>query len=185
MSGFPYIFTFYSYKGGVGRSTALLNTAYALAGRGRHVLVLDADLDAPGLSEFLSHAEGEVAGSSELDIVDLLSWAFQMGNALGEKADQGDLGVSEAPTLASFAAPAPPEQLRKVAPRLGWVGRLDFIAAHLEREYFARLEKIGLPSMNRDHLLRAARVIRRYLKTRRIETTFPGLEDLIEPKEVP
>jgi cellulose biosynthesis protein BcsQ len=49
---FPYIFTFYSYKGGVGRSMALLNVAYALAGKGRHVLMVDMDLEAPGLSGF-------------------------------------------------------------------------------------------------------------------------------------
>lgn len=41
--------TFYSYKGGVGRSVALLNTAHQLALRGRSVLVIDFDLEAPGL----------------------------------------------------------------------------------------------------------------------------------------
>ena len=30
---FPYVFTFYSYKGGVGRSMALLNVAYTLVSR--------------------------------------------------------------------------------------------------------------------------------------------------------
>ena len=45
---FPYIFTFYSFKGGVGRSMALMNVAYTLAGQGRHVLVVDMDLEAPG-----------------------------------------------------------------------------------------------------------------------------------------
>jgi len=50
---FPYLFTFYSFKGGVGRSMALMNVAYTLAGRGRHVLVVDMDLEAPGLSGFL------------------------------------------------------------------------------------------------------------------------------------
>src|ERR1019366_1396294 len=44
---------FYSFKGGVGRSLALLNAAYTLAGRGRHVLVVDMDLEAPGISSFL------------------------------------------------------------------------------------------------------------------------------------
>lgn len=40
---------FYSYKGGVGRSMALANTAYALAQRGKRVLVVDLDLEAPSL----------------------------------------------------------------------------------------------------------------------------------------
>lgn len=39
---------FYSYKGGVGRSLALANTAYELASQGRKVLILDLDLEAPG-----------------------------------------------------------------------------------------------------------------------------------------
>lgn len=44
---------FYSIKGGVGRSTALAATAWALAQRGRRVLVLDVDLESPGLSSAL------------------------------------------------------------------------------------------------------------------------------------
>ncbi len=42
--------TFYSFKGGVGRTMALLNAACILAGRGRRVLMVDFDLEAPGLS---------------------------------------------------------------------------------------------------------------------------------------
>ena len=41
--------TFYSYKGGVGRSLALVNIATRLAEFGKKVCVLDFDLEAPGL----------------------------------------------------------------------------------------------------------------------------------------
>ncbi len=44
---------FYSVKGGVGRSTALAITAADLAARGCNVLVLDLDLEAPGLGALL------------------------------------------------------------------------------------------------------------------------------------
>jgi hypothetical protein len=44
---------FYSIKGGVGRSTALAATAWALAQEGHRVLVLDLDLAAPGISTSL------------------------------------------------------------------------------------------------------------------------------------
>lgn len=47
-----YIVTFYSFKGGVGRSLALVNSAVALAQQGRRVLMVDFDLEAPGLSSF-------------------------------------------------------------------------------------------------------------------------------------
>ena len=39
--------TFYSFKGGVGRTMALINAAAILAGRGRRVLMIDFDLEAP------------------------------------------------------------------------------------------------------------------------------------------
>jgi len=44
------VITFYSFKGGVGRSLALANIALLLATRGRRVLAVDFDLEAPGLS---------------------------------------------------------------------------------------------------------------------------------------
>ena len=47
-----YITSFYSFKGGVGRSMALVNVAVELANRGRGVLVVDFDLEAPGLDTF-------------------------------------------------------------------------------------------------------------------------------------
>ena len=47
-----YTTTFYSYKGGVGRTMALVNVAVELAQRGRRVLAVDFDLEAPGLDTF-------------------------------------------------------------------------------------------------------------------------------------
>ena len=47
-----YITTFYSFKGGVGRSMALANAGVELARRGRKVLLVDFDLEAPGLDTF-------------------------------------------------------------------------------------------------------------------------------------
>jgi cellulose biosynthesis protein BcsQ/energy-coupling factor transporter ATP-binding protein EcfA2 len=46
------ICTFYSYKGGVGRSMALANVADLLARQGLRVLMIDFDLEAPGLEQF-------------------------------------------------------------------------------------------------------------------------------------
>jgi|GEM_PF-214380 len=48
---------FFSIKGGVGRSTALAATAWSLAQAGKRVLVLDLDLESPGLSSALLPAE--------------------------------------------------------------------------------------------------------------------------------
>lgn len=46
------IVTFYSYKGGVGRSMALANVSVLLAQWGYKVLAIDFDLEAPGLENF-------------------------------------------------------------------------------------------------------------------------------------
>ena len=46
------IVTFYSYKGGVGRTFALANIAVLLAKRGKRVLLMDWDLEAPGLHRY-------------------------------------------------------------------------------------------------------------------------------------
>lgn len=51
-SGAPRI-VFFSIKGGVGRSTALAATAWSLAEGGKRVLVIDLDLESPGLSSSL------------------------------------------------------------------------------------------------------------------------------------
>ena len=47
-----YVTTFYSFKGGVGRTMALVNVAVDLARQGRRVLAVDFDLEAPGLDTF-------------------------------------------------------------------------------------------------------------------------------------
>lgn len=47
-----HIVTFYSYKGGVGRTMALTNVGLYLASIGKRVLLMDFDLEAPGLDTF-------------------------------------------------------------------------------------------------------------------------------------
>ncbi len=60
------IYTFYSFKGGVGRSMALANVAELLCAHGLDVLVIDFDLEAPGLERFFEVAD---ALTSHADIV--------------------------------------------------------------------------------------------------------------------
>lgn len=50
-----HIVTFYSYKGGVGRTMAMANVAVLLALRGLKVLVVDWDLEAPGLERYFGY----------------------------------------------------------------------------------------------------------------------------------
>jgi Mrp family chromosome partitioning ATPase len=67
------VITFYSYKGGTGRSMALANVAFVLACSGRRVLAIDWDLEAPGLHRYFRPflIDEEVTASEGLmDLVD-------------------------------------------------------------------------------------------------------------------
>lgn len=48
------IITFYSFKGGTGRSMSMANVAWVLASNGLRVLTVDWDLEAPGLHRYFS-----------------------------------------------------------------------------------------------------------------------------------
>lgn len=67
------IITFYSFKGGVGRTMALINVA-ALLAREKKVLVVDFDLEAPGLERFCAgYMEGKEPRGGMLDIVESIA----------------------------------------------------------------------------------------------------------------
>lgn len=72
-----YVTTFYSFKGGVGRTMALVNIAVDLARRGRRVLAVDFDLEAPGLDTFdLPRPSGTTPG-----VIDFVSAYLGSGKA--------------------------------------------------------------------------------------------------------
>ena len=72
-----YTVTFYSFKGGVGRTMALMNVAIELVKQGRRVLVVDFDLEAPGLDTFgLSQTPVPAGG-----VVDFVTRYLEAGTA--------------------------------------------------------------------------------------------------------
>ncbi|MFD3499357.1 KGGVGR-motif variant AAA ATPase [Streptomyces sp. NPDC058678] len=82
------IVTFYSYKGGVGRSMALANIADQLARSGMRVLMVDFDLEAPGLEHFFPLDHARVRGREGLlDL--LLAFKYAMSVA-SSAADEGE-----------------------------------------------------------------------------------------------
>jgi len=54
------IYTFYSYKGGVGRSMALANIAELYYQKGNDVIIIDWDIEAPGLERFFDYQKGDL-----------------------------------------------------------------------------------------------------------------------------
>jgi MinD-like ATPase involved in chromosome partitioning or flagellar assembly len=69
------IVTFYSYKGGVGRTFALANIAVLLARRGKRVLAMDWDLEAPGLHRYFQSWLAPPPPSKKTGIIHLLNQA--------------------------------------------------------------------------------------------------------------
>lgn len=81
----PCITTFFSFKGGVGRTTALAACAWQLASEGTTVVVIDLDLEAPGAGALLG-------AQTERGIVDVLVDRLATGHV--------DLAGSHAPATA-------------------------------------------------------------------------------------
>ncbi len=88
---------FFSIKGGVGRSTALAAAAWALAERGNRVLVLDVDLESPGLSSSLLPADRRpkygIADWLVEDLVDNADVIFKDMTATSALSHNGEIYV--------------------------------------------------------------------------------------------
>jgi cellulose biosynthesis protein BcsQ len=69
------IITFYSFKGGTGRSMALANCAWILASNGNRVLVLDWDLESPGLRRYFHPFLVDKSLQTSRGVIDLV-WDF-------------------------------------------------------------------------------------------------------------
>lgn len=116
---------FYSYKGGVGRTLLVANTAQFLALSGRRVVVLDLDLEAPGLLH-------KLAGSDVL-----------------ERAASGKLPGAVDELLNTLEGESPKRNLRKTAIEValpaGSKGALLLIPAGSapSHTYWAALERLN------------------------------------------
>jgi MinD-like ATPase involved in chromosome partitioning or flagellar assembly len=68
------VVTFYSYKGGTGRTMALANVAWVLASNGYRVLAVDWDLEAPGLHRYFRPflVDTELSGPASQGVIDLM-----------------------------------------------------------------------------------------------------------------
>ena len=142
--------TFYSFKGGVGRSMALINTAGILAGRGFRVLVIDLDLEAPGLS-YLDPDAPDVSPVEQqprqrplqLGFVDLLSDAKKRGEAADLFALSAD-EVAERYTQTYYL----PEELREFED-----GSLHIMpAGKFDGHYAQRLDALNLHELYQEGL---------------------------------
>jgi AAA domain len=86
------VVTFYSYKGGVGRSMALANIGALLASWGKKVLLIDWDLEAPGLQNYFKDVIKEDLSRKE-GLINILSWRNQDPDYQVSKIDWNNIIV--------------------------------------------------------------------------------------------
>jgi tetratricopeptide (TPR) repeat protein len=81
------VFTFYSWKGGVGRTMALANVGVQLARRGKRVLLVDWDLEAPGLDRYFQPSDRATASQlSVREPADRTGLLGLLSDAIAEKS---------------------------------------------------------------------------------------------------
>ena len=99
------IVTFYSYKGGVGRSMAMANVAAWLVRRGLRVVVIDWDLEAPGLETFFldDHGRADVRGS--VGLIDILEMYKRQLPLLPREAAQSGASQEQGSIAKRWSSP--------------------------------------------------------------------------------
>jgi len=146
----PPIVVFYSFKGGVGRTTALASFAIQRARAGERVVVIDGDLDAPGIGPLFA---GEKSGLGDTEQPPAGALIMREG---GDERDEGELG----PTAGAGArwgvvdylleGPAPGEaelsdyyQSVRNEPIIPGGGEiLVFAAGRVDENYLAKLARL-------------------------------------------
>ncbi len=134
----PVWITFYSVRGGVGRSTLLALCALELARVGRRVVVVDFDLEAPGLDILLTPIGAPEKDQVRAGVVDYLA-----GTSKGERVSLDDIAL--------------PRELPG-----DYKGRLFMIpAGRCDEPYLANLDTLDFPRFyDRPGLLNPVRSLR-------------------------
>ncbi len=153
MDSQTWISVFYSFKGGVGRTLAAVGAARELARQGERVLLVDADVDAPGLSLMSPFREqierdGGRPGFVELlaavrDEIDQESRRLEAA-AGGDPSRPGDVAARAPFDVSPYICPIPLppfDEEEEVVPG-GCVALLP--AGRLDEDYDARVARLGV-----------------------------------------
>jgi len=121
------IITFYSYKGGTGRTMALANVAWILASSEKRVLCVDWDLESPGLHKFFHPFLNESTVSATPGVIEIINDYASAAVDPSPRPDDWHLEYAE---------------VERHAVSLSWEfpgdGRLDFLSAGRQnRDYSA------------------------------------------------
>lgn len=135
---------FFSIKGGVGRSSALAATAWSLAEAGKRVLVLDLDLESPGLStSLLPETKQPAYGITDWlveDLVDNANTVFENMVASSDLSRDGEIYVvpahgADAGEYVSKLGRVWMPKFRSDGTRVTWSERLQRLIDDLEKRY--------------------------------------------------
>jgi MinD-like ATPase involved in chromosome partitioning or flagellar assembly/tetratricopeptide (TPR) repeat protein len=122
------IVTFYSYKGGTGRTMALANVAWILASSGKRVLVADWDLESPGLHRFFRPFISPATVRSSGGVIDLIRAYEEEVHKV--TANRPDYWYEEFARVTQYAF--------SIGWQFGDGGRLDFLPAGRQNSAYTK-----------------------------------------------
>jgi tetratricopeptide (TPR) repeat protein len=130
------VITFYSYKGGTGRTMAMANVAWILASNGKRVLAVDWDLESPGLHKFFHPFLDESIVGATPGVIEIIN-------------DYASAAVSPAPGGEDWHLKY--ARVDRDAVSLDWTfpeaGKLDFLSAGRQnRDYSAAVSSLDWDS---------------------------------------
>lgn len=160
-TGHPLRFVFYGLKGGVGRSTALSMVAWYLAQQGKKVLVIDLDLESPGLGNMLLPVRQDLREDGDTA---LPGWPdFGLTDWFAEDA----VGQADQVLLRSMIQPSPMPVAGRgeiiVVPAAGGIYAQDYVSK-LSRAYADLPNQEGTAEVFGDRLARAISQLEEYVK---------------------
>jgi tetratricopeptide (TPR) repeat protein/CO dehydrogenase nickel-insertion accessory protein CooC1 len=121
------VVTFYSYKGGTGRTMAVANVGWILAAAGKRVLVADWDLESPGLHRFFTPFMNVKAVASMGGVIDLIR---EFEEEVKHPAERPEGWVNQLARVEDYAF------------SLDWTfpdgGSLDFLSAGRQNDTYAQ-----------------------------------------------
>jgi MinD-like ATPase involved in chromosome partitioning or flagellar assembly len=130
------IITFYSYKGGTGRSMAVSNVAWILASNGCDVLLIDWDLEAPGLHRYLRPFLVDPELTSSPGVIDFVWEAARVNVTPAGKPHEESLAAEFSPPPEDFPS------LEDYVIGFNWdfrdKGSISFIPAGRQDENYAQ-----------------------------------------------
>lgn len=157
----PPRFVFYGLKGGVGRSTALSMVAWHLAQQGKKVLVIDLDLESPGLGNMLLPVRQDLGEDGDTA---LPGWPdFGLTDWFVEDA----VGQADAELLRAMIQPSPISVAGRgeiiVVPAAGGLYAQDYVSK-LSRVYADLPNREGIAEVFGDRLARAIAQLEEHVK---------------------